>query len=78
MPVYYFLKDDFKKLLAEIGKFVKSNKLNFYAEDAFNKISDQIKLHPVYYDKEFCMEVDDFNDLEPARNFSHKNKARAR
>ena len=69
MPVYYFLKDDFKKLLAEIGEFTKNSKLNFYVEDAFNKISDQIKLHPVYYDKEFCMEVDDFNDLETARNF---------
>ncbi|MCP6719463.1 MAG: sugar phosphate nucleotidyltransferase [Patescibacteria group bacterium] len=69
MPVYRFLRSDFERLLTEIEEFIKNNKLNSYAEDAFNKISDEIKLYPAYYDEEFCMEVDDFNDLEIAKNF---------
>ncbi len=71
-PLYKFLKHDFKEFLNEIENFIMANKVNCYAEDAFNKISDKIKLYPVYYDKEFCMEIDDFDDLEKAKNLNLK------
>ena len=66
-PMYKFLEKDFKKFMNQIGKFVKEGIVNCYAEDALNKISTEIKLFPVYYDNEFCMEIDDFNDLEKAK-----------
>ena len=36
-------------------------------EDAFNAMSPQFPLHPVFFTAdELCMEVDDFEDLEKA------------
>jgi len=74
-PVYKFSKGDFDKWLDEIGKFVEEGNVNVYAEEAFNKISGQIKLYPVYYGDEFCMEIDNFEDLETARGYFRRNKA---
>jgi len=71
-PVYRFSKEDFELWLKEIDRFVRDGNVTVYAEDAFNKISDKIKLKPVYYGDEFCMEIDDFNDLEIAREFFKK------
>lgn len=68
-PVYKFSKDDFKLWLNEIGKFVKKDNVNVYAEEAFNKISDKIKLRPIYFEKKFCMEIDNFADLKIARKY---------
>lgn len=67
LPLYKFLRKDFKKLIREVGKLVKADKLNCYAEDAFNQISNQVKMRPLYYNKEFCMEIDNLNDLEKAK-----------
>jgi len=72
-PVYRFSKEDFRLWMEEIDRFIKEGNTSVYAEDAFNKISDLIKLHAVYYGDEFCMEIDDFNDLRVAREF-FKNK----
>lgn len=73
-PVYKFSKDDFNKWLDEIGKFVEGGNVNVYAEEAFNKIAGQIELYPVYYGDGFCMEIDNFDDLETARGYFRKNK----
>lgn len=68
-PVYKFSKNGFRLLLEEIEKFIQRNELTVYAENAFNNISDNLKVYPVYYQDEFCMEIDNFNDLEIARKF---------
>lgn len=68
-PVYKLLKDDFKKWTNEIEEFINENNTNVYAEDALNKITDQLKFYPVYYNDEFCIEIDDFDDLENAKNY---------
>ncbi len=68
-PVYKFSKGDFMLWLEEIKEFVKKGIVTVCAEDAFNNISDKIQLYPVYYGDEFCMEIDNFEDLEKARNF---------
>ena len=39
-----------------------------YAEDAFNKISNEIVLRPLHFE-EFCMEIDTMDDLEKARRW---------
>ena len=68
-PVYKFKNADFRKFLIKIDNFIKEGKTNSYAEDAFNEISGQIKLHPIYFDNEFCMEIDDFDDLKTAKKY---------
>lgn len=73
-PVYKFSKDDFIMFLKEIELFVKKVNISVYAENAFNNISNKIKLYPVYYGDEFCMEIDNFEDLEIARKFFKNNK----
>ena len=73
-PLYKFLNSDFKRLLDEMEKFIKDNKVNCLTEDAFNVISDQIKLYPLYFDNEFCMEIDDFEDLQKAKAYLKINK----
>ncbi len=65
-PMYKFLKQDFLRWLAEIGDFIKQGNINCYAEDAFNRISEEIVLRPLYFE-EFCMEIDTVDDLERAR-----------
>ncbi|MEK6984240.1 MAG: sugar phosphate nucleotidyltransferase [Nanoarchaeota archaeon] len=71
-PIYKLSKQDFKLWLHEIGEFVKNGEVKVYAENAFNKISNKINLHPVYFSNEFCMEIDNFNDLKIAkRHFSN-------
>jgi len=68
-PLYKFLNSDFKILLNKMNEFIKQGKTSFYMEDAFNSISGEIKLYPFYFDNEFCIEVDDFEDLEKARSY---------
>lgn len=68
-PIYKFSKNGFNLWLDEIRKFVEDGNVNVYGENAFNNIYDKIKLHPVYFSDEFCMEIDDFSDLEIARKF---------
>ena len=73
-PIYKFSKDSFMLFLGEIEKFVKKNNVNVYAEKAFNNISDKILLHPIYFRDEFCMELDNPDDLEIARKFFRNKK----
>ena len=67
-PLYKFSKSGFLCWLEEIDKFIKKGVTKSYAEDAFNKISDKIMLHPVYFEDEFCIEIDTKEDLEMANN----------
>lgn len=67
MPMYRFTKEDFKRWMREIENEIKNGNLNIYAEDAFNKISDEVILRPLYFNKEVCMEIDTKEDLEKAK-----------
>lgn len=68
-PVYKLSKNSITKWMQEIEKFVQRGELTVYAENAFNNISGTIKLYPLYYQEDFCMEIDNFEDLETAREF---------
>lgn len=72
-PCYKILKIDFERWLDKIEEFIKENKINCYAEDALNVITNDIKLHPLYYQNEACMEIDDFDDLKTAKILFKKN-----
>jgi phosphoenolpyruvate phosphomutase len=67
-PLYKFSKSDFLYWLDEIEKYIKKGDTKSYAEDIFNKISDKLILRPLYFDDEFCMEIDTKEDLEKAKN----------
>lgn len=71
-PVYKFSKNSFNLWINEMDKFVKMGNVNVYGEEAYNNIYGKIKLHPVYYSEEFCMEIDNFEDLNIARKFLSK------
>ncbi|MFX1375594.1 MAG: sugar phosphate nucleotidyltransferase [Promethearchaeota archaeon] len=72
-PLYKLSKEFMKQWLAHIEIFVKDNKLNCYAEDALNEILDILLLKPCYYN-EFCVEIDDHEDLEGVKSYLNKNK----
>ncbi len=67
-PMYQFSKLDFLLWLNKIDDFIKQGRTNCYAEDAFNEISKEIVLRPLYYD-EFCMEIDTMDDFENAKSY---------
>ena len=66
-PIYKVSKEDFALWMDKIDEMVKNGIVNVYAEEAFNLISNNIKLYPIYFKRELCMEIDDHKDLETAR-----------
>jgi phosphoenolpyruvate phosphomutase len=76
-PFYRFSKADFLLWLDKIEDFVRQGRVDCYAEDAFNEISDKMLLRPLYF-KEFCMEIDTRADLEKTRRFLQRESRRAR
>jgi len=63
-PLYKFSKEDFLLWLDECGKYIEKGKVNVYAEDTFNDISNDISLYPLYLDDELCMEIDTKDDIK--------------
>ena len=57
--------------ISEMDDFISRGKVNCYAEDAFNEISDELVLYPLYF-TEFCMEIDTMADLEKAKSVLRK------
>lgn len=71
-PLYKISKESMSGWMKEIGKFIGENRTKVYAENALNGILEKIGLRPVFYENEFCMEVDDFQDLDIARKHFRK------
>jgi len=76
-PLYRFSKADFLLWLDKIDDFVRQGKVGCYAEDAFNEISDDVLLRPLYF-KEFCMEIDTKADLEKTRRYLQRESGPAK
>lgn len=66
-PMYRLSQDSFRIWLEEIDNFIRNKKVDCYAEEAFNRVSEQIDLKPLYFE-DFCMEIDTLEDLETARD----------
>ena len=73
-PVYKFSKETFLLWLEEMEKFIKIGEINVYAENAFNVISSKIRLKPIYFSDELCMELDNMEDMEIAIKLINKNQ----
>jgi len=67
-PMYKFSMGDFLHWVGEIEKFIEKGHTSCYAEDAFNEISGEIVLRPLFFD-EFCIEIDTVSDLKKAQNW---------
>lgn len=63
LPMYMLLQEDMNRWMEKIDEYVGKGRRVCYAEDAFNEIAQSLFLHPVYFDKQFCMEVDTKEDL---------------
>jgi len=65
-PAYRFSQADFTLWLKAIDDFVRRGQVDCYAEEAFNQVSNELVLRPLYF-REFCMEIDTAEDLQTAR-----------
>lgn len=66
-PVYKLLERDWTIWRGRIADFCKQGITNVYAENAFNEVSDHIKLLPLDITGRMCFEVDTDDDLTAAR-----------
>jgi len=67
-PMYKLSRADLRRWFDEMGKFVEMGRTDCYAEDAFNEISGEIQLRPLFFE-EFCIEIDTTNDLKEAESW---------
>jgi phosphoenolpyruvate phosphomutase len=66
LPLYKMLKEDFGIWIRKIDEYVKNNEVGCYAEKALNEVMEEMILRPVYFKKEYALEIDDYNDLKIA------------
>ena len=62
-PFYKLLKKDWLCWLREIENFCTADKRNCYAEEALNKVAENLTLRPLDVYELFCREIDDEKDL---------------
>ncbi len=68
LPFYRFSEKAMSVWLSEIARFVERGTTGVYAEEAFNRISTDIRLAPIRIsESDLCMEVDNADDLGLAR-----------
>lgn len=68
IPLYKLSYDFLQRWLAAMDVFAKRNELTVYAENALNGILADLTLQPLYFDQEFCSEIDDLADLARVRD----------
>jgi len=66
LPLYKFVCKDFMRWMKAIDDEMQIGNIECYAEDALNKITDEITLQPVYIEDSCCMEIDTLDDLKEA------------
>ena len=71
-PLYKLSSSFMHIWMNEIDIYIQNNKTDLYGEDAFNSISDKINLSPMFT-TDFCMEIDDHNDLIKAKKYYGEN-----
>ncbi len=67
IPIYKLCFETFKAWYDEMKRFEHDGCLNVYAEDALNNLLPALSLHAVALRHEFCMEIDNPEDLILAR-----------
>lgn len=66
-PLYRLLRNDWEVWLHEISKFCRAGEVTCYAENAFNQVSADSKIFPCDIRDLLCMEIDNMNDYEKAK-----------
>ncbi len=69
IPFYKLSGKAFRAWLEEMERFRERGDLKVYAENALNNLLPGLELHPVELKDEFCMEIDDREDLEKAKSY---------
>jgi len=69
IPFYRLTGAAFRAWLKEMERFRERGELKVYAENALNNLLPELSLHPVELKDEFCMEIDDREDLENAKSY---------
>lgn len=64
LPLYKLTHRDLILWLKKIEEFILAGKVNLYAEDALNQITEDLHLVPLYLKDEICMEIDTPEDLD--------------
>ncbi len=67
IPFYKMSGPTFTAWLEEMERFRARGELKVYAENALNNLLPELGLKPVELEHEFCMEIDDPEDLDRAR-----------
>ena len=67
-PLYKLLKRDWEVWLNEIVHFCETGKTEVYAENAFNIISESVNIFALDVLGRVCLEVDNIDDLEYAKD----------
>ena len=63
-PFYKLAKNDLLRWSDEVTKFVKAGETGVYAENALNKILDDVKIHTMSYRNHYIEEIDTPEDYE--------------
>ena len=66
-PLYKLMHNDWEIWLHEIIKFCREGNISCYAENAFNKISDECTVFSCDVKDLLCMEIDNLADYEKAK-----------
>ncbi len=77
-PMYKFCEADFKLWLDNIENSIRAGDTQIYAENVFNKIAEQIFLAPEYFVEEYCLEIDDVEDLSRAKHIINHSQTSKR
>ena len=68
LPFYKLSKAAIVSWMNAIDEFVASGQTKVYAENAFNEHSDKIKIAPLFFSDDICMEIDTLEDLAKAKS----------
>ncbi len=69
IPIYKLAGKTFAAWLDEMNRFRENGRLKVYAEDALNNLLPALALHPVEFNNQFCMEIDDLEDLNTVKRY---------
>lgn len=71
-PLYRLSKQSWQRWVSQMDKHIMSDNKNVYAEVAFNEIADKINIAP-HYTENYCMEIDNAEDLQVVNQQFKKN-----
>ena len=75
-PLYKLICKDWKVWCERIVAYCEEHRIDCYAENALNEVTDQLKLIPLDVQEMLCAEVDDLQDLEVVKKAVQRVESR--